>query len=225
MSDAALPARPPESPGNRGNPAPLGAEGFRREADVSHETLERLERYAALLIKWQAGLNLVGRSTLGDLWRRHMLDSAQLLPLIPAGARRLVDLGSGAGFPGLVLAALGVEGVELVESNARKCAFLAEAARVMAVPVRIHNARIEALPALPADVVTARACAPLPALIRYAERFVGEHTVCLFLKGARVEAELTAAMKEWRMTATSLPSRTRFRSVVLHIQGLTRERR
>ena len=225
MSSAAPPARRPESPGNRGTPAALGAEGFGREANVSHETLERLGQYAALLVKWQRGLNLVGASTLDDLWRRHMLDSAQLLPLIPSGARRLVDLGSGAGFPGLVLATLGVEGVELVESNGRKCAFLAEAARVMAVQVQIHNARIDSLPAMPADVITARACAPLPALLSYAERFIGDHTVCLFHKGARVEAELTAARKEWRMTATQIPSRTESRSVVLQIQGLTRERR
>jgi 16S rRNA (guanine527-N7)-methyltransferase len=100
----------------------LGAEGFAAATGVSRETLARLAAYAALLIAWSGRINLVGRTTLDDLWRRHFLDSAQLMPLLPSGVQSLVDLGSGAGFPGLVLAILGVAGVELVEADSRKAA-------------------------------------------------------------------------------------------------------
>src|SRR5437660_9171448 len=130
---------------------------FAAATGVSRETLPRLDAYAELLRRWSPRINLVAASTLDDLWRRHFLDSAQLLPLIPAAARNLVDLGSGAGFPGLVLAILGVPGVELVEADARKCAFLREAARTAGATVRIHQARIDSLPARAFDVITARA--------------------------------------------------------------------
>ena len=104
--------------------APLTAEDFRRLTGVSRETLARLERHAALLTKWQKRINLVGRESLRDLWRRHMLDSAQLVPLLPERTRSVADIGSGAGFPGLVLAIMGVPEVHLIEADARKCAFL-----------------------------------------------------------------------------------------------------
>jgi 16S rRNA (guanine527-N7)-methyltransferase len=186
---------------------PLGPGGFAAATGVSRETLERLEAYAALLGAWSARINLIGRGTLDDLWRRHFLDSAQLLPLIPAGARRLVDLGSGAGFPGLVLAILGAKGVELIEADSRKAAFLREAARIAEAPVVIRGCRIEAVPPQEADVVTARACAPLDRLLSLGKRFIGPRTTCLFLKGARAEEELTEAGKAWTMTATRHPSR------------------
>src|SRR5438128_2737225 len=134
--------------------APLSVAEFAAETGVSRETLARLDAYAELLRQWAPRINLVAASTLADSWRRHFLDSAQLLPLIPPEARSLIDLGSGAGFPGLVLAIIGVPGVELVEADARKCAFLREAARIAAAPVRIHNTRIESVPAHAVDVVT-----------------------------------------------------------------------
>jgi len=140
---------------------PLGPEGFAAQTGVSRETVARLEGYAELLKRWSGRINLVSRNTLGDLWRRHFLDSAQLLPLIPQKARSLVDLGSGAGFPGLVLAILGVSGVELIESDKRKGVFLREAARLTNTPVKITDSRIEMAKPHAADVVTARACAPL----------------------------------------------------------------
>ncbi len=207
-----------------GAPPPLTREAFAREARVSRETLERLDAYLALLRTWQRRVNLVAAASLTDVWRRHVLDSAQLRSHVPASCRRLVDLGSGAGFPGLVLAILGVRGVELVESNRRKCAFLAEAARQTGTAATIHEARIEALPAAPADVITARACAPLPKLLDYAARFAGPDTLCLFLKGARVERELTEAAKSWTMRAQALSSRTDPRGAILHIQGIARDR-
>ena len=135
----------------------LTPDGFAALTGVSRETLARLEAYAELLKRWSGRINLVSRNTLGDLWRRHFLDSAQLLPFIPDKARSLVDLGSGAGFPGLVLAILGVQGVALIESDKRKCVFLREAARIATAPAKIVDSRIETVKPHPVDVVTARA--------------------------------------------------------------------
>jgi 16S rRNA (guanine527-N7)-methyltransferase len=203
--------------------APLGAEGFAALTGVSRETLARLEAYAALLFEWSSRINLIGRSTLGDVWRRHFLDSAQLLPLIPAGSRTLSDLGSGAGFPGLVLAVLGVPGVELIEADSRKAAFLREAARSTGAEIILRPCRIEAVAPHPADVVTARACAPLDRLLPLAERFIGPRTTCLFLKGQRADEELTAAGKAWTMTTSRYPSRADPSGVVLSLQQVVRE--
>ena len=205
--------------------ASLGAEGFANAVGVSRETMQRLEAYAALLVAWSARINLVGRATLGDLWRRHFLDSAQLRPLIPAGARSLVDLGSGAGFPGLVLALLGVPGVELVEADSRKAAFLRETARITGAEATVRGCRVEAVPAHAVDVVTARGCAPLDRLLPLAERFIGQDTVCVFPKGARAEEELTAARKGWTMTVSRHPSRADPGGSVLLLQQVVREPR
>lgn len=194
---------------------PLDPEGFAALSGVSRETLARLEAYAELLVNWSARINLVGAATLGDLWRRHFLDSAQLLPYVPEGTRSLIDLGSGAGFPGLVLAILGVPGVELVEADSRKCAFLREAARIAAAPVTIRNMRIELVPPHVADVVTARGCAPLDRLLPLAQRFIGPGTVCLFPKGERAAQELAASRRAWTMDVTSHDSRTDPRGIIL----------
>src|SRR5262249_11206001 len=158
-----------------------------------------LRRYAETLVKWQNSINLVAPDSLNDLWRRHILDSAQLKPLIPPATSSLADMGSGAGFPGLVLAILGVPNVHLIESDARKCVFIAEAARAAGLkpgedPV-IHRARLENLKGLVVDVVTARACAPLAKLLGYAGPFLHGGSTCLFLKGAAVDEELTEAKK------------------------------
>jgi 16S rRNA (guanine527-N7)-methyltransferase len=197
--------------------------GFAGLTGVSRETLERLEAYAELLRRWSGRINLVSRNTLGDLWRRHFLDSAQLLPFIPDNTRHLVDLGSGAGFPGLVLAILGVPGVELIESDARKCVFLREAARIANAPVTIVDSRIETVKPHSAEIVTARACAPLDKLLPLAEGFIDRNTLCLFLKGEHVEEELTAAGRGWRMTAARHPSRADPRGVILKLERITRE--
>jgi 16S rRNA (guanine527-N7)-methyltransferase len=202
--------------------APLDARGFAAQVGVSHETLARLEAYAELLMRWSARVNLVGRNTIADLWRRHFLDSAQLRGSIPTSARSLVDIGSGAGFPGLVLAVLGVPAVELVEADERKCAFLREAARVAEAPVVLRQARAESLPPEPRDVVTARACAPLPALLELAERFIGPETRCLFLKGERAEEEIAEARVGWRMRVTTRPSLADPRGVVLCLDEVAR---
>jgi 16S rRNA (guanine527-N7)-methyltransferase len=205
---------------------PLGADKFAAATGVSRETMARLETYAALLLTWSARINLVGRATLDDLWRRHFLDSAQLLPLIPMGCESLADLGSGAGFPGLVLAILGVQGVELIEADSRKVAFLREAVRATGASVVIRGRRIEAVTPHAVDVLTARGCAPLSRLLPLGERFIGPQTTCLFLKGARTEEELTEAAKAWTMTAVRHPSRTDPGGSVLLLQQVApRERR
>jgi 16S rRNA (guanine527-N7)-methyltransferase len=203
----------------------LSPQGFAELVPVSRETLSRLEAYADLLTQWSARINLVGRATLADLWRRHILDSAQLRPLVPNAARNLADLGSGAGFPGLVLAILGVPGVELVEADSRRCAFLREAARITEVKVTIRPCRIEAVPPHPVDVVTARACAPLDRLLDLARPFLAPDTICLFPKGERVEEELTLARKRWTMSVSVEQSLSDRRGVILRLQQVVREPR
>jgi 16S rRNA (guanine527-N7)-methyltransferase len=191
---------------------------------VSRETLDRLRVYAELLVRWQARINLVGPQTIADLWRRHMLDSGQLARLIPPTARRVVDLGSGAGFPGLVLAILGAPDPHLVESDVRKCAFLREAARLTETPLTLHNRRIEQVAPLGADVVTARALAPLDRLLDWAAPHLAPGGICLFLKGRGAEDELTEAGKEWKLGAERIPSLTDPDSVVLQLREVCRER-
>ena len=205
--------------------SPLGPDGFQRLTGVSRETLGRLSAYVELLTAWNRRINLVGRATIGDVWRRHILDSAQLWPLLPPSARHLIDLGTGAGFPGLVLAILGVPGVELVEADSRKCAFLREAERIAAAGVTIRPCRIEAVPPHPVDLVTARACAPLDRLLDLAGPFLAPGSECLFLKGERVGEELTLARKHWTMRASLIQSRSDPRGVVLRLQQIAREPR
>ena len=173
---------------------------------VSRETLDQLQAYLDLLARWQARINLVGPSTLADPWRRHILDSGQLWRWWPQGARTLADLGSGAGLPGLVLAVLGAPIVHLIESDQRKAAFLREAARACGVTVTVHAARSDAVPPLAADVVTARALAPLPELLELAQRHVHAGTTCLFLKGKGAASELTRARENWTMQVATAGS-------------------
>jgi 16S rRNA (guanine527-N7)-methyltransferase len=197
---------PEPGPETRGT---FGPADFAARTGVSRETLARLKAYADVLADWNARHNLIAKSTLPDLWRRHFWDSAQLAPLIPDTARTLADLGSGAGFPGLVLAAmLPCLAVTLHEATAKKCAFLRAAAERMGVTVTIENARLEDLPARSFDVVTARALAPLPKLLEYAQNFVGPNSVCLFLKGQNVGSELTQAHKCWKIEVSQAPSQT-----------------
>lgn len=195
----------------------FGPEDFLTVSGVSRETLGKLQTYADLLVKWQARINLIGPKTVPDLWRRHMLDSAQLLPLLPANTQTVVDMGSGAGFPGLVLAICGVPKVHLIESDQRKAAFLREAARVVGVPVTVHNDRVEALEPFEADVLTARALAPVAQLLELGHRFIGPKTVCLFLKGQNVEVELTEAHKMWSMHVERQPSQSDAAATVLRL--------
>jgi 16S rRNA (guanine527-N7)-methyltransferase len=202
----------------------FGWEDFQAATGVSRETLSRLKAYADLLVEWNSRHNLVARSTLADMWRRHFWDSAQLVPLVPPVARTLADLGSGAGFPGLVLAVLleGRVSVTLHEATAKKCDFLRAAAEHMNIAVTIRSTRMEDLPPEPFDIVTARACAPLDKLLSYAQNFAGPHSLCLFLKGQNVGAELTEAHKSWKMKLRQIPSLTDPSGIILELGELSR---
>ncbi len=212
--------------------APLDAEAFQARTGVSAATLERLRLYLAQLARWQARINLVGRATLADPWRRHFLDSAQLLKLLPADAATLVDIGSGAGFPGLVLAIMAMgrgaaaasPGISatLIESDQRKAIFLNEIIRLTGVPAIVHEVRAEAYAGCPGDVVTARACAPLARLLPLAAAVGKAGATHLLLKGAAVGDELTAAGKDWTMRVDRHPSETDPGGVILEITDLAR---
>ena len=200
---------------------PFGPEDFAAQTGVSRETLSRLKAYADLLADWNARHNLVAKSTLPDLWSRHFLDSAQLAPLVPVEARTLADLGSGAGFPGLVLAVMRPDlAVTLHDATTKKCAFLQAAAERMGVKVTVRNARLEDLPPRPFDVVTARALAPLPHLLTYAYPFTAPNSVCLFLKGQNLGPELTEAHKYWNMKASQVPSQTEPSAAIVTVRQL-----
>ena len=206
-------------------PPAFDLDDFARVRPVSHETKVALARYDALLLKWAGKINLVGKATLADRWRRHFLDSAQVFDLLPAGARRLIDLGAGAGFPGLVLAILGAARglrVELIESDQKKCAFLRAVTRETAAPAVVHAARAEALRLPPADIVTARALAPLNELLELAAPFVGETTRGFFLKGRDVDVELTRAAKYWKLDVIRHPSRTAPEATILEVRSFRR---
>jgi 16S rRNA (guanine527-N7)-methyltransferase len=203
---------------------PLSREAFGEQLGVSRETLERLTVYLELLRRWQPAINLVGSATLVDPWRRHFLDCAQLIEHLPDPLADLVDLGSGAGFPGMVLALLGVRGVHLIEADRRKAEFLRAVARATGAPVAIHAERIERMPAWPAGVITARALAPLPRLLELAQDFVTADSVCLLLKGRSAERELTEARGSWHMIAEMFPSLSEPNGIVVQLRGIRRAR-
>ena len=208
-------ALPDEAPGRRG-------QGEARQPPVSTPAAAALAAYAALLARWNGRINLVSPRDLARLGERHVEDSAQLVPLIPPGARRVADLGSGAGFPGLVLAILTGLETHLVERDQRKAAFLREAARVTAAPATVHAADAASLPPLGADLVTARALAPLPALLPLAARHLAPGGACLFPKGASADAELTAALPAWTMRIERFPSRTDPAATILRLTEVAR---
>jgi 16S rRNA (guanine527-N7)-methyltransferase len=199
----------------------FGPEDFAAATGVSRETLARLKAYAGLLTAWNARFNLVSARSLEDVWRRHIWDSAQLAAFLPASAASLIDLGSGAGFPAVVLALMRPElRVVATDSTAKKCRFLEEVAARTGANVEVRNARLEEGGPEAFDVVTARACAPLTRLLGYAQRFQGPDTANLFLKGLSVEVELTEARKCWRMKALKHPSRTDPSGAILEIREL-----
>lgn len=203
---------------------PYDATAFQADSSVSRETLDRLQTYVDLLGRWNKAINLVGKGTLADAWRRHILDSAQLVDLLPPALpdrpRRIVDLGSGAGFPGLVLAIMGAGEVHLIESDQRKATFLREVIRRTQAPATVQAQRIEAVRDLAADVVTARALASLTELVGLAQPFLAPGTVCLFPKGGEVARELTEAEKAWRLAVERFPSQSDPRGTLLRVEVL-----
>jgi 16S rRNA (guanine527-N7)-methyltransferase len=205
--------------------SPLTPAEFAGLVPVSRETVDRLRLYVEILGKWTKRINLVAPASMDDVWRRHILDSAQLYILLPPQTRILVDLGSGAGLPGLVLAIMGIEEVHLIESDTRKATFLQEAARLTATKVTIHARRIETGPKITADVVTARALARVTHLLEYADRFRTPQTACYFLKGAGLADELTEARKSWHMKEREFPSLSGASGVIVKLESIVRERK
>ena len=200
---------PAELPGRHGGHSdPLS------RFDVSRESRARLEAFVDLLVKWQRRINLIGPATVDDVWQRHVADALQLVPLIRPHVHRIVDLGSGGGIPGLVIAFSLMEvrpvTVHLVESTGRKAAFLRQAAQLTGAPVVVHNCRIESLHRSArgggADLVTARAVAPLPKLLELAFPWLETGAYGLFHKGRDVDSELTESAKSWRIACAKHPS-------------------
>ena len=214
-------------PGEKAATTVSGPQDFAEVFKVPRETIHRLDRYAELLAHWQKSTNLIAPSTLPRLWPRHFADSAQIRDLAPE-ARLWLDLGSGAGFPGLVVAILQSGQADfrmhLVDSNKKKCAFLAEVARETKAPVDIHAMRIEELGgsahSLRPDVVSARALAPLPRLLELAHPFFGPITRGLFLKGREAEVEIEAAKITWDFAASLHPSLTTAESHIVEVRAL-----
>jgi 16S rRNA (guanine527-N7)-methyltransferase len=218
LSQVLLPPKPIEGPRD-----------FAEVFKVPRETIHKLATYAALLGEWQARANLVSGKTLGQIWDRHFADSAQILRLAP-GATLWLDLGSGAGFPGLVVAILEANHanfrMHLVESTAKKCAFLAEVARATQAPVEVHCMRVEELklaaPNLAPEVVSARALAPLPRLLELAQPWMQEGVRGLFLKGREARTEIEAARRRFSFACKLHPSMTAPDSAIIEITDLTK---
>lgn len=166
--------------------------------NVSRETINKLEIYEALLLKWQPHLNLVSKTTLKDIWQRHFLDSAQLFEDVLDKKLALCDLGSGAGFPGAVLAIMGCENVTLIERDRKKCSFLRNVSRETKTKFSVFEGDVKGFPHK-ADVITSRALAPLEDLLQLAEPLVKSTTKCLFLKGTNVDSELEEIPSDLKM--------------------------
>jgi 16S rRNA (guanine527-N7)-methyltransferase len=193
--------------------------------NVSRESLNRLEILVRLLLEWQKRINLIAPSTISDVWTRHVIDSLQLVPLMPKDVSAIADLGSGAGFPALVLAAAQPATVHMYEANTKKAAFLSEALRQMKCAAVVHRERLEPLQApvkMPkVQVVTARAFAPLPELLALAEPFMRGGAIGLFHKGQDIDTELTEAAKSWRITSRKHPSVTDSKAFILEVKEIT----
>lgn len=197
------------------------------DLDVSRETLGRLKTYGALLVKWQKAKNLVSNSTLKDIWRRHFLDSAQLAPKLAEvfGKQHLkmLDIGSGAGFPGLVLAAMGVGHAHMVEANGRKCIFMRQVCLETGADAQIHNVRIEDIPPFEVDIITSRACARIGQLLDWSEPFLFCNPEIWLLKGESAEEELTEAQACWNMTINRFDSKSDPSGVMLRLCDIKRK--
>ncbi|MGB1862851.1 MAG: 16S rRNA (guanine(527)-N(7))-methyltransferase RsmG [Candidatus Puniceispirillum sp.] len=192
-------------------------ESVQNALNVSRETLDKCAAYLALLEKWQNSVNLVARKTLDIAWQRHILDSGQLARYLPEGCKVILDVGSGAGFPGLVLSIMQDATVHLVESDHKKTVFLQTVIRELDLTATVHNERIESLSAMAPDVITARAFAPLGKAIGLMAPHMAPHTVLLLLKGRNVEEELTEMPDYPIMSAVTYPSLSDPEGVVLQL--------
>lgn len=197
---------------------------FTKQVNVSRETFDRLRIYGDLLLKWQKKINLVSPKSLDNFWERHFLDSAQLFRLISSPKKDIFDLGSGAGFPGLVLSIMGVEKMHLIESDQRKCIFLSEVIRETGASAQIFNQRIEsvATSGKKAHTVSSRACAPLAKLLAYAHPLLEEGGECIFLKGEGATEEIEDAKREWLFHVKQHPSITHKEGCILTLSDINK---
>jgi 16S rRNA (guanine527-N7)-methyltransferase len=196
---------------------------FTKYVGVSRETFARLGDYVELLEKWQKSINLIGTATIHTVWVRHIIDSAQLIRYIDP-ADKVVDIGSGAGFPGLVIAIMGIKNVTLVESDARKVAFLREAARVTQTEVVIINKRVESIDLKQYYLIIARGFAPLQAMIAMFSHALNVNHKLLLLKGKSYNSEIDAARKQWSFDYEAIPSATDKDGVILSMQNFKKVR-
>lgn len=204
---------------------------FLKKSGVSRETMENIKIYASLLKKWQKQINLVSDSTLTEMWSRHFYDSFQLKALIEAlphrqdeaKKMRFLDIGSGAGFPGLLLSMLDIGEFHMVESNNKKCAFMRQVIRETNATAVVHNERAEKLVPFHVDYIVSRACASLDKLFELGKNFIHEDTICLFLKGQIANEEISQARKNWHFEVNKFTSATEESGMILkvsHIKAL-----
>lgn len=205
----------PEEPasGSQRGSVPINAQdrsAFQARFDVSRETMAQMDAFAGLLARWQAKINLVGPKTLKEVWSRHIWDAAQMRDHIPPETTSILDIGSGAGLPGLILSALTQVQLHSVESDGRKVAFQRQAAMAMGLveKVVLHNNRIEALPGLGVDIITARAFAPLSKLFELSHTHAHEKTLWILPKGQNVALEIEEATKCWTFHVKQVHSET-----------------
>ena len=195
--------------------------------DVSRETYDRLKAFEELVRKWTVKINLISPATIGQIWERHILDSVQVWPLAPQDALSWVDIGSGGGFPGIVMAILAKEfrpemTVTLIESDQRKCAFLRTAGRELGLNIKVLSERVESVAPMGADVMTARALAALDVLMGFADRHLTPDAVAIFPKGRAFEAEVSDARQQWQFSLEIYESMTDPEARLLRVERITR---
>ncbi len=197
-----------------------------RNAAVTRETFAKIQEFLAILDSWRSQLNLIGPNEWERIWERHVLDCHQLRKYIPNSAR-ILDIGSGAGFPGIVLAAsaTGAGHVTLIESNIKKSNFLQAVGQQTSLPISIIKSRIESLSVIPAEYVTARAVAPLEKLLEYACPALEQGAIALFHKGQTYRSEIEIALSSWEMDYKVLPNEYSSNGVILKISGAKRDRK
>lgn len=200
---------------------------FLEAFNVSRETIDRFDKYANLLEKWNPAINLVAKTTINTLWQRHFHDSAQIFKLRHENTRHWVDLGSGGGFPALVLSVLAAETnpedrFTLVESDVRKVAFLQTVIRELGLNATVITERIEKVPPLSADILTARALSSLDRLLGYANIHLNSDGFAIFLKGNTYRKELNDAVAQWNFNVEEIISKTNPNGALLKIGGITR---
>jgi len=199
------------------------AKSFLKETGVSRETLAKINIYAGLLEKWQKKINLVSAGTLPDIWSRHFYDSFQLGALLdqtPGKNLQILDIGSGAGFPGLLLSIVGAGRFHMVESNSKKCAFMNQVIRETDCDAVVHCKRIEDLKHFPVDYIISRACAPLDKLLGLGRHFMGSGTVCLFLKGKNADDEIEAARLKWDFILEKFTSVSEQSGIIVKVSNI-----